>query len=342
MKKATIILTITALLIALLPSCNKTESGKDKELANVNIVFNVDGMQTKAEAPVATNEGIKTLRIIILDWNEDGSYNIIRNEKRSYDQEILGTKTLKIYDVPTGIHSFYFIANEESLGMTYTDDVIKANLKLTDIGGVSKYKLRYTDKDNKYFPNDASNMLPLSGSTTIDVQKDMKEAININMVHDVVKVVVSFENLTADDMEIVQMKWGQFFSNSIYMFKEGAIDVPTDSEYKADIIENNPGIHLDAKGGKKQYEFYMYPSNPTIVNYISPFTLGLGVMYGEGTRYEYTPKTITHVEDGRQLVDISRNCLLNINVSIAIKSDIQISFEVTDWVNETIDVPSFN
>lgn len=336
MKRATIILTITALLIALLPSCNKTESGKDKELANVNIVFNVDGMQTKADAPVTTNEGIKTLRIIILDWDQDGTFKIVRNEKRSYEQEILGTKTLKIYDVPTGIHSFYFIANEESLGITYTDDVINANLNFVEI--LNRNKLLFTDEGNNMFPaapsKIAKNGLPLSGYImNVDVKKGMEE-LTVKMVHDVVKVVMTISNSTTTDLNISNMIWGKFFSNSLYLFGEGNIDVPESTKYSEANFATS--ISLPGRGGQVQYTFYMYPSEagPNL------FTLG----FNTTQNINFIPQTLinNNLLQPQPLASVSRNTQLNINASIATETKINISFNVTDWNKAEIVVPPFN
>lgn len=338
MKRATIILTMTALLIALLPSCNKTESGKEKGLANVNIVFNVDGLQTKDTAPIGTNEGIKTLRILILDWNDDGTFNIIRNEKRSYESEITDSKVLRIYDIPVGVHSFYFIANEESLGMEYTNEVINNNLKPTDIGGVSKNKLLFSDDNNQLFPTDQSKIatygLPLNGyMMNVNVTKDM-EPIHVQMVHNVVKVVMTISNSTTTDLTISEMIWGKFFSNSIYLFGEGNIDVPTDTKYSEANFATS--ISLPGRGGTVQYTFYMYPSEagPNI------FTLG----FNTAQDINFEPQTLinTSLPMPQPLAAVSRNTQLNINASIATLTKINISFKVTDWNKAEILVPPFN
>lgn len=344
MKRATIILTITALLIALLPSCNKTESGKDKELTNVNIVFNVDGMQTKAETtPATTNEGIKTLRIIILDWSDDReSFEIIRNEKRVYTEEITTSKTLKIYDIPVGMYSFYFIANEESLNVTYTDDFIKLNLKPTDVGGVSKPKLQFVDEGNKIIPIDATNItekgLPLSGYLMkVDVNKEM-EPIKINMVHDVVKVVMTITNSTTTDLNISNMQFGPFISDRIYLFGEGNIDVPGDAEHNK--YNHTTNIPLPAYGGKEVYTFYMFPTYAGSGKY----TIGMTGLSNNGEQYNYEPQELINVSlsQPQPLAFVSRNYQLNINASIATLTDINISFKVTDWKSEDIVVPPFN
>ena len=91
---------------------------------------------TRADDAYSQYEGIRTLRIIAT-IDTDGGREIIYNEKVKDGAQNTKEETVTIPDMPIGERvTFYAIANEESLGMTYTNDVIQGDL--TSVGNSRK------------------------------------------------------------------------------------------------------------------------------------------------------------------------------------------------------------
>ena len=121
--KQYISLLLAVLLTAGLSSCIKEDyAGASDETATVNLVFDTrasgqDGDKVQGEA----NEGIKTLRVIIVDTDNN---RVDVNELRDFSGETLQPvlqKTLTIMGLPVGNKDFYVIANEASVGLSDLD-----------------------------------------------------------------------------------------------------------------------------------------------------------------------------------------------------------------------------
>ena len=335
-------LSLACLLAA---SCIKEDNGYSSATADVNLVFSTradegsSGNLLEDEGvPAGPHEGIKTLRIIVVDEYE----NVVKNEHRDYrdgeENGIQNEKQLIIFDVPVGKHTFYVIANEESLGKAYTNE----ELENTYDWDLDTHKLEFPDENNLYFPKKSDEItekgLPITNKMEVDVRPDM-EPVRISIIHAAVKMNIRFVNTTDEEIVINQVQFGPFIGDRMYLFPERQLDVPNDARYTGVNFggDSSPlGIEVPA-GGEASFVCYTYPSFAWKGGLNTPYTLGLVT---EGGTYEKQP--FVDSETGQPLNSISRNSQVNVTATIKGKASLVVNFKVTDWESANVPVPPFN
>lgn len=342
-----IIQSISLLLcIIVFAACQQEESlpsGNNKTVTlTLNIGTQSTGVSTRANDPnVQPYEGIRTLRaLVISDATDPKDRKILYNRKHETDindappSAILST-TLTLEDIPVGQASIYIIANEESIHETgYTDDILKSPTYINDS------KLLLLDEGWKYFPKTyeeiAEHGLPMSGKAEgVEITTDM-QAISITLDRTVVKLHLTVENATNDELKLQWVEFGNFISDRVYLFRHTQLDVPESTLYKTLRYPETgkfSGVTLSPNGKTQWNSVYIYPNyaykGPT-GSY--PYTLSLAT-----DKKTYAPSQLSE-----GLSSMIRNTQFNITARITASATISIKYEKVDWKSEEINVPPFN
>lgn len=297
-RKAIYMLSVLC-VAALWGGCQR--GGGEEGTAEVTLRFATRADGTAASDPNALpNEGIKTLRIVL--YHEDGTF--YRSEWRSVngggDGAVLAT-SVRIYDVPLGKYRFYIIANEESVGGKYGEEVIGEYSEETF------RQLSITDVDNTYFPKEKDEIaaagLPMAGqSEVVTVEKGM-ESLEITLERTVVKLKVTLINATYEDMSVESIDFGRFIANGMNWFASG---VPTGVNYQERSFGESTSI---ATGERAEFVYYVYPSRATAIQGQSAYTMGLQTSGGD-----YEKKSF--VRAGNELSRMNRNEQYNIQATV--------------------------
>ena len=200
---------LACLSAVLLTSCQKQVSEVQTGSVSLSIGFPgsldvEDGPWTRAYVDASKYEGIKTLRLIVISGTPDQvDRKILYNQKVQGLENASGYQT-NIPNLPVGQMSFYAIANEESIGMTYDDKTILDNL-IDGPENAGRRKLLFKDESRQYFPctgrNIVDNGLPMSGYTTENITGDQN--IEIELYRSVVKLALVVENTTTPSIETI-------------------------------------------------------------------------------------------------------------------------------------------
>ncbi len=329
-----------------LSSCRKNEVMYTGETTTVTLNIGTQGdisVSTKADdSNVMPYEGIRTLRVIIVSpENDPAGRRILYNEKHliagATPTEATLTTSVTLADVPVGPANIYVIANEESIieGDGYTNAVLESPEY------IKNDKLLVLDEGWQFFPKRydeiAANGLPMSGkleNTTI--QADV--ALSMELVRAVVKIHLTVENATRDNLTLKWVRFGKFISDRVFMFREDGVslDIPENTQYKEQQYgsDNEPmNVTLAANAKTNWDPIYILPNwafqNPSGSN---PYTLALAT-----DRKNY---------DASQFADnlnaMIRNNQFNITARITASASIEITYEQVPWTEVTIDVPDFD
>lgn len=333
------------LCIAVFVACQQEESlpgGNDKMVTlTLNIGTQTTGVSTRADDPnVRPYEGIRTLRaLVISDATDPKDRKILYNEKHVIDgntspiSATLST-SLTLKNIPVGKASIYLIANEESIGIEYTNDILMTPAYINDS------KLLLLDESWKHFPKRyeeiAKHGLPMSGKAEgIEITSDM-QAISIKLERTVVKLHLTIENATSKELTLEWVKFGSFISDRVFLFRQSQLDIPESTRYmdlRYPKDEETLDVALAASAETDWQPVYIYPNfaykNPTGPN---PYTLSLATSYKE-----YSPSLI-----GSDINSMVRNTQFNILARITASATINILYSFVPWEENEVNVPSFN
>ena len=334
------------LCIAVFVACQQEESlpgGNDKMVTlTLNIGTQTTGVSTRADANVLPYEGIRTLRaLVISDAAAPEDRKILYNEKHVIIEENTSptsatlSASLTLENIPVGKASIYLIANEESIGIEYTNDILMTPAYINDS------KLLLLDEGWTHFPKRyeeiAEHGLPMSGKAEgIEITSDM-QAISIKLERTVVKLHLTIENATSKELTLEWVKFGSFISDRVFLFRQSQLDIPestiyTDLRYPKDEAETLD-VALAASAETDWQPVYIYPNfaykNPTGPN---PYTLSLATRYKE-----YSPSLI-----GSDINSMVRNTQFNILARITASATINILYSFVPWEENEVNVPSFN
>ena len=322
--------------------CQKTEIGQEEGTADMKLVLTMDGapaiLSTKAEdANALPYEGLKTLRIIVTKGSvSGGDLRIIYNDKISDIGTAAGTPvldhgTVTVPDIPVGSATVYCIGNEESLGKTYDNNTILAELK-------GNTKLIFVDDpENRHFPKDYAGIeehgLPISSrATQVEVSQEMKE-VDIDLERAVVKFNITVENATGSSLSIDSFSFGPFSGDSFYMFPTYQLDIPATTGYEG--FSFSPSLSAESMKDSEPYVFYIYPTYAYQGDGDSPFTIAMSAAV-DGKTIDYEARRFTTKNSFR------RNTQVNIRARITSTTNVTLDFNVSDWDTYTVNVPDFN
>lgn len=315
-------------------ACESSEDGivpSEGETTSVTLRIgtgnSVPGITTRY-VDASQYEGIRTLRVIVTTGTPENR-TILYNQKQT---GITGgnseTETVTIPDVPLGEAMFYVIANEESLGKEYTDDVINADL-------ADNRKVLFVDEENnrhfpKLGPQIVDDGLPMTGSKEVTVSKDMS-GVDIELERAVVKLSLTVENATTSDITLKSVKFGPFSGDRFYLFPTYQLDVPDGSKYEG-LSYDNQNIVIKGGGKTEKLSAYIYPTYAYVAGSENPYTISLSTSVRDYGKLVFAPNVNS----------FRRNTQVNIRARITTAVGIIVNFEVNDWDDYTVDVPSFN
>lgn len=332
--------TVFFMLLMCLASCDKF-STYVHTTADVGIVIGLPGNLDIEEGPwtkagddyvdASQYEGVRTLRIIVTS-GDPADRTILYNSKVTGLDDVAYYKTT-IPDLPCEKLTFYAIANEESLGMTYNDETIKSNL-------ADNHKLLFTDVTTPLHfpakgPDIVKNGLPMSGYTTVELTGN--RTVNIDLYRSVVKLALVVENATSEPVTLKKVDFGNFFGDMFYMFRDLTLDVPDDIKYTRMSYENLdiviPGVSDDAaEPYTNTLSLYFYPTHPPFgANGSSPFTICVQTENNSYPTQVFAPNTSFFV----------RNTQVNLRARITTTVGITLDFNVAAWDDKPVEVPPF-
>ena len=328
---------LACLSAVLLTSCQKQVSEVQTGSVSLSIGFPgsldvEDGPWTRAYVDASKYEGIKTLRLIVISGTPDQEDRDILYNQKVEGLENASSYQTTISDLPLGQMSFYAIANEESIGMTYDDKTILDNL-IDGPENAGRRKLLFKDENRQYFPctgrHIVDNGLPMSGYTTVNITGDQN--IEIELFRSVVKLALVVENTTTSEVNFESVSFGEFFADRYYMFRETELDVPGDTKYIGKTYDQ-PSIETIPAGGRTDtLSLYFYPTQPSFSGE-GPFTIGIETTENDYGQVLFAPGETYFI----------RNTQINLLAQITTTVGIKLSFTVQPWDDYTVDVPSFN
>ena len=275
-------------------------------------------------------DAIHTLRVVVV---QDGKQT--NNEEFTSDQLSNGTVTIR--KVPVGQVELYVIANELSIDNGYTTTT-DGKLLVQDPGRdcFPKRGTEFLSKSNSTDPIG----LPMGWINKTQTIQEGENTIDVQLERQVAKLNIQMYNTLSSDITITTISFGEFFSDRFYFVRQGTLDVPTDTKYVewtfTSIGTDGTGITIDG-GTTETMVCYVYPSfawkDP---KNSSPYTIGFETKAG----VEYAKQAF--VNNYGALNSILRNTQINIYATLSKSANVDIDFNVTEWVKEAIAIPPFD
>lgn len=327
-------LTLLILAAIAMSSCIKEKLSDTTVSGTATVTLRVNESRADLTSPAEDNEGIKTLRVIVVN-KTTGLVEF--NFKQDYRNEAnpLIQKNITFMGMTTGEKEFYVVANEESIGLTEGDypqigNKMPDNFLQTvvyDAGRTSFPKLKEEiEKDG----------LPITGYKLASISGN--DNIEIDTYHAVAKISFSFINNTGSDISINEFTLGSFLENGTSLFREGGVltdqDGVTSSSGTKDINKViRTGSYNYVSDNKDLLVFYVYETDEEPDNYKIAFTSqASNVSVGELKQF-LTQKSIL------------RNNWIQVVATVNLNAKeiyIDFDFMVRSWENLEIDVPSFS
>ncbi len=252
--KQHISLLLAAFMAAGLSSCIKEDyAGASDETATVNLVFDTrasgqDGDKVQGEA----NEGIKTLRVIIVD-TEKGIVDVNETRNFSSDGGDEFTKTLIIMGLPAGKKSFYIVANEESVGLELNSSLPKGEINLSDT-----LQFLQTLVESENFPRTdiAAKGLPIAGTASANITGAEDQTIEIPITRAVAKFVLYITNESGQAFDLTNVNFGRFVADRTRLFPDQS--TVQDISYNEWNASCTTSVSADADGAEAVFTGYIY------------------------------------------------------------------------------------
>lgn len=330
MKKLRQYIGIIALLLVAgaVSSCVKddyTESEKGSRVANVTVLIDDSTPLVTEEAGV--NEGIKTLRLIVVDSNN----NVEVNYYTDYANNESNEKSIVLQGLSTGEKSFYVVANEASVGWAEGDFPSVGDPMPSDF--INKI---IDDPSRKYFPKLSRDIgklgLPIIGTLLNQKVENGDNKIEIPIKHAVAKISLSFINHTSSRLPISSITLGNFLADKTYSF-----DCPVDFWSKVGYEgvtfyrEGDGAVIIPGSDNEELIKFYVYETDAASATYtLSMQVDATGVNTGTAVQFL----------DSKQIL---QNNWIKVTATISSSevNNITLTWEVADWTGEVIDVPEF-
>lgn len=330
MKKTNryISLLLALVFAAGLSSCIKEDyaDSTKNDKATVSLVFDtrapgVDGQTVQA----GPNEGIKTLRVIIVD-SESSTVNVNKFYDYSDEHGPVEVKTLTIMNLPVGQKDFYVIANEGSVGMNDID--LDAWQEKGTFDDSDKNELLQAVISSGFPKTDAEIVelgLPIAGWQSENITGTEDQVIEIPITRAVAKMELTLTNNTGAPFQLDQVAMGSFFPNMTYLFPGKTLSegVP----YAAHTFETNATLE---KGATETFCFYFYESNAGENAYT--------IQLNNGSEYGATPILVEPEEEGGQptpLTSVERNTCVRVKGTIESKAWTLLA-NVLPWQHEEV------
>lgn len=332
-------ITLLVLTAGMTGSCVKdslpeTDGSTDSE-GTATVTLHINDSRSGGTSPVEAGEGIKTLRVIVLDAGNKVEFNYKQSFGNETDPQT--EKTVTFLGMTTGAKKFYVVANEESLGLT--DDDYPAKGTTTDPNNLLNKVI--TDAGRSHFPKlkggDITS-LPVTGYKAVDITADTKN-ITIETYHAVAKIVFKVKNTSSEEITLTGFRLGQFFADQTYLFPSatGRLENVSYGRFGRDNVRDT----FTAGAAEAEYfTCYLYetPEDKKADFKVTLFTdnpdLDLpeaAISLNETTDYVVKRNTVINI-----VATISKEATVTTPV------DVTLNWQVDDWKPVTNDVPSFN
>lgn len=326
-----IILITFTLACVFLTSCDSVDDLAKSEEQTSTVTLHID-TRAVGSGSTAANEGIKTLRVIaaIADTRTVVG-NVFYQE--DFSGSIAQVEEIVLSDIPFGNITFYAIANEASLGL--------------DLQEVSEGTLlQESEWENKivmagqYFPllrrDIATNGLPITGIKTVLINQT-NQTIEIPITRAVAKITLNFTNKAPFDIPVYSLVLGEFMPDRTYLFpsEAGELRLPSDVTYHNHVfLRASGGSGVTIQEGVVNEEllvFYVLESQRDDIE-PTPYTLGIETV---------ASGVLMNPQPFMEPKYIKRNTQVVVDITIDDRGGNIIKWEVKDWQDVAIDVPSF-
>lgn len=328
MKKTNryISLLLALVFAAGLSSCIKEDyaDSTKNDKATVSLVFDtrapgVDGQTVQA----GPNEGIKTLRVIIVD-SKSSTVNVNKFYDYSAEPGPVETKTLTIMNLPVGQKDFYVIANEGSVGMNDID--LDAWQEKGTFDDSDKNELLQAVISSGFPKTEIAELgLPIAGVKSENITDTEDQVIEIPITRAVAKMELTLTNNTGAPFQLDQVVMGSFFPNMTYLFPDKGL--PEVVTYAAHTFETNATLE---EGATETFCFYFYESYAGADAYT--------IQLNNGSEYGATPILVEPEEEGGQatpLTSVERNTCVRVKGTIESKAWTLLA-NVLPWQHEEV------
>lgn len=295
MKKYTS-LTLLTLLVMLAGACSKdTPMESRAESANITVNIASRGQVDTGNEEVKEHEGIKTLRLIMV---QEGK--VAGNWLREYNGNSL-TQTFRILGVKAMDTQLYAIVNEKGVNLDYA-----TTFQVGSTFNASTYKdAALAD------PNVATNGIPMEGSTQItEAQMDEETSVSISVTRALARIDLTVKNKTGGNLSINEINFGPFFPVAGYLMKGQGGTV-------LNLAKNFPESQTITTNGKHTFTYYLFESSR------GTYTVGM-----KGST-NYAPAQI-YDKDTKPIASIERNQILKIDAN-ANPTGWELRCEVAPW-----------
>lgn len=322
-------------LAGIMNSCMKDDLSKADSEDTATVTLHINDSRSGGTSPVEAGEGIKTLRVIVLDADNKVEFNY----KQSFGNEtdLQTEKTVTFLGMTTGIKKFYVVANEESLGLNDTDYPAKGTM-VTNPNDLPNKVI--TDTERSHFPKLKGEVtslpisLPITGYKEVDITADTKN-LTIETYHAVAKIVFKVENTSSSDITLTGFSLGQFFADQTYLFPSATGQLENVS-YGTFGRDNVRGTFVTGADATEYFTCYLYE---TAEDKKADFKVTL---FTDNQDLDLPEATINLNE-----AVVKRNTVINIVATISketsvIVPNIDLEWQVSPWNSVTNNVPSFN
>lgn len=332
-------ITLLVLTAGITGSCVKdslpeTDGSTDSE-GTATVTLHINDSRSGGTSPVEAGEGIKTLRVIVLDAGNKVEFNYKQSFGNETDPQT--EKTVTFLGMTTGAKKFYVVANEESLGLT--DDDYPAKGTTTDPNNLLNKVI--TDAGRSHFPKlkggDITSLPVTAGYKAVDITADTKN-ITIETYHAVAKIVFKVKNTSSEEITLTGFRLGQFFADRTYLFPSATGRLENVS-YGTFDRNNVRGTFTAGAAEAEYFTCYLYetPKDKKADFKVTLFTDNPDLDLPEAT---------INLNEATDYV-VKRNTVINIVATISKETsvkvyNIKLKWQVDDWKRETNDVPSFN
>lgn len=328
MKKTNryISLLLALVFAAGLSSCIKEDyaDSTKNDKATVSLVFDtrapgVDGQTVQA----GPNEGIKTLRVIIVD-SESSTVNVNKFYDYSAEPGPVEVKTLTIMNLPEGQKDFYVIANEGSVGMNDID--LDTWQEKGTFNESDKNELLQAVISSGFPKTEIAELgLPIAGVKSENITGTEDQVIEIPITRAVAKMELTLTNNTGASFQLDKVVMGSFFPNMTYLFPDKGL--PEGVTYANHTFDTNATLE---EGATETFCFYFYESYAGADAYT--------IQLNNGSEYGATPILVEPEEEGGQatpLTSVERNTCVRVKGTIESKAWTLLA-NVLPWQHEEV------
>lgn len=330
-------ITLLVLTAGMTGSCVKdslpeTDGSTDSE-GTATVTLHINDSRSGGTSPVEAGEGIKTLRVIVLDAGNKVEFNYKQSFGNETDPQT--EKTVTFLGMTTGVKKFYVVANEESLDLTDADYPAKG----TTINPNDLLNKVITDTERSHFPKLKGEVtsLPITGYKEVDITADTKN-LTIETYHAVAKIVFKVENTSSSNITLTGFSLGQFFADQTYLFPSATGQLENVS-YGTFGRNNVRGTFTAGAAEAEYFTCYLYetPEDKKADFKVTLFTDNQDLDLPEAT---------INLNEATDYV-VKRNTVINIVATISKETsvkvyNIKLKWQVVNWNPVTNDVPSFN